>query len=119
MEKEPIFEQKELKPRERIIKAIKSGDSENLFSVLEETDKALTDNLSNGSFTPSVIGELKEKIKEFLKDVKEGGNADLEIYLGDGGFSRLYLTVDYEGIEVELGGQSTKKVKEKWEEINL
>ena len=119
MEKEPAFEQKELKPREKIIEAIKSEDSEKLFSVLEEIDKTLTDNLSSGSFTPSVTGELREEIKKFLKDIKESRNTDLEIYLGDGGLSRLYLTVDYEEIEVELGDQSTKKVKDKWKEMNL
>lgn len=59
---------------------------------------------------------LNEILASWLGTVKENGAADVMIYLGDSGFSRLDVGINYRGEPyIALANNSSKQVKEKWD----
>ena len=102
--------------KQKIIEAIKSENSEELLSILQEVNKSLT-NKEQSDFLPRDAEILKEKLDNFFQEFKKDSTASIVLYLGDSGLSRLNLAIIKDKIIVELGSNSTKEAKEKWEQI--
>ena len=108
MDPKERFEQKRTKAGE-LCDAILRKDEQGIFRLLEEINDIL-------------IGErgyysLPEREKMDLRQLMSSEDFGVKIYLGDGGMSRLIIHKNGENISVSVSGNSSKKVKRKWEEI--
>ena len=107
--------------RGNIIAAIQSDLVSNLFSALREANRVLVgiedQQFSAKESVESYTDFLKE-LQEFLNRIRTGGWPPyLLVYLEDMGFSRLMLNVAGGVISVLLTNNSSKKVKERWQEL--
>lgn len=108
MDPKEKFEQKRAKAGE-LRDAILRKDEQSIFRLLEEVNDIL-------------IGErgyysLPEGEKMNLRQLMNSEDFGVKIYLGDGGMSRLIIHKNGENISVSVSGNSSEKVKRKWEEI--
>lgn len=102
--------------KQRIIDALNSRNIDGLIEALKDTNMALT-GLELGHFTESGIDELREQVIIFFQQAEGDGRADLIVYLGDSGLSRIALHAAGGRSTVELTNNSTKQVKDKWEKL--
>ena len=108
--------------KNKIIEAVNSKNVEQLISVLQNTNMALT-GLEQAHFSSGAgIKSLKEELTKLFQGVEEYGHANAMVYLGDGGFSRLSIDIRKNDdvnndVIVELTSNSTDKVKKRWKEI--
>lgn len=103
--------------QKEIIAAITSEDIDRLISVLGEVDEKLTDYYM-GSPYENQINRQKEELENFLRDYKEKMPCpSAEIYLSDGGTSRLIINFEQGEFRIFPSNVSRQFVKEKWEEI--
>ncbi len=108
MDPKEKFEQKRTKAGE-LCDVILRKDERSIFRLLEEINDVL-------------IGErgyysLPEGEKRNLRQLMNSEDFGVKIYLGDGGTSRLIIHKNGKNISVSVSGNSSEKVKRKWEEI--
>lgn len=101
----PIGHQEQpTKKSEQLREAIRSGNVEEVVRVLTEIDGVLT----GGRFFPD---------REDIGDLCRRPDTRIKVYLGDGGTSRLLIVKKRESIDFFVADNSTRDVKEKWEEM--
>lgn len=100
-----------------ISEAIKSGNLDNLVNLLGEVNELLTGQPKDEFEFDAGFEELKQNLAIFFQKVEQGQDAEAEVYLGDGGYSRLVLKVVGGQTDVSLRPVSRSEVKEKWAEI--
>ncbi|MBU2264497.1 hypothetical protein KJ797_04210 [Patescibacteria group bacterium] len=88
------------------------------MSALQDTNMALT-GLEQAHFSKGAgIKGLKEDLTKLFRDAEKYSHADVVVYLGDGGYSRLVINIEKNGeIMVNPSYNSLDEVKEKWEKI--
>lgn len=113
--KEEYFD---VSPKERIINAVRDGDTEALDKVLVSVNGELTGNKAAlFQDNDNAIKERAQIISNLIEAYKSGDFSTEEVYLGDG-LSRIDICVNGENVEVDLTGNSTELVRKKWDEIN-
>lgn len=100
-----------------ISEAMKSRNLDSLINLLEEVNELLTDQPKDEFEFDAGFERLKQDLEEFFKKTKHGQDAEVIVYLGDGGYSRLILNVVDGRAGASLSPVSTGEVKEKWAKI--
>jgi hypothetical protein len=111
-----------LTPHDRVVanirSAIETGDSTPLVSTLNEINMELT-GIPQGHFSERDKVMLQGMVDKFINGAKvRKWDISDEIYMGDGGVSRLFLTFEKDEPGIILSGVSSQKVKDKWEQLN-
>lgn len=108
------------KPRfaNRITEAVVDRDLDLLIATLCELDHALTGiiglELQRGSQENS---ELRRLLQEFIDNVGESKENEVEITFGDIGASQLRIITEQGAVLVALRPDSSPRVKDRWLEI--
>ena len=114
------IEHQELKGgyKQKVIEAVKSRNVDQLVSALQSINQTLT-GLETGHFSAGAgIAGLRKEIADFFQEAERYGDASVVVYLGDGGLSRLVLTIEEkENVGIKLTDNSTDKVKDAWKEL--
>ncbi|MFC1678166.1 hypothetical protein ACFLZ9_00335 [Patescibacteria group bacterium] len=101
---------------QKLTEAIRSKDKIQIIKVLKEINQNLT-GLEAGHFSDGQgLSELNREVDEFFEYIKKHNHGYLKVYLGDGGLSRLVISVEEDGeIDIEVSRNSTDKVRKAWE----
>lgn len=98
--------------------SIQSRDVEGLLGNLQQLNQKLTGGMTGAHFKDD--DTLRTEIRRLFGDLErsEEGDADVIVYLGDDGYSRLDIGIDYDRNPfVSLTNNSTPEVKERWKAI--
>lgn len=103
--------------KQKIIDAIHANDIKQLIQAVEEMNTYLTSHSKLG--VPNQITSQEGDFEDFFATLKRmnGKSARAYIYLGDGGGSRLMITVNEGKIFLGVSSVSTDEVKEKWAKL--
>ena len=100
--------------------AVKAGDAERLFQVIAKIDRTLTGAHSGtfAGFPDASLDTVKKNIENFLQKYAEDHTFNtLVVYLGDGGFSRLWLGDEKGKFTAYPTYNTPKDVKADWDKL--
>jgi len=100
----------------QIKKAIASGKEKEIIATLKEAAQKLTGSQKGGDFQ----GGKEKTLKEAIKKLKEDGQASIYLPGRDSlGQDRIEILQDNPNeVRVEIGGTSSKRIKELWQQLS-
>jgi len=100
--------------KREVVTAVQQRDKEAIVAALDALDRTLTPDWPDNTHQ---VEEQGEDVEQFLKVLEQGGRAEMYIYLGDGGISRLMVKAEGDLVDMWVTNVSSNKVKQRFEQL--